>query len=214
MTSSVIERSQLDTAVMHIRSGEYAQACNLLRAIVADEPTNERAWAWLAYAATDIEEKRAALYRAHRLNPRNTRLFDALLRFMSGPYSVQAAQSGVFISYVRADELFALDLRESLRAAGVKAWLDMTDIPAEADWDNAVERALNTCGLMLVLLSPAAFQTRELRFERQQFLDVGKIVVPVIVEPCDVAALHLPHPPVDFRHGYPAGLQQLLKLLV
>lgn len=216
MTSTVIEqaRSKLDDAIALVRSGNIASARDILRQLVSQEPSNERAWAWLAYVVPTIEEKRAALYRAYRLNPHDSRIHNALLRLISVPYSTRAAQYGVFISYVRADELFALDLRESLREAGVKAWLDMTDIPAEADWHATVDRALETCGLMLLLLSPTALKTGELRAERQQFLDVGKIVVPVLRDHCDLAALNLLHAPVDFRHDYALGLQQLLKILV
>jgi predicted transcriptional regulator with HTH domain len=216
MASMVLEptRSKVDIAAMLVRSGNIAGARELLRKIVAQEPANERAWAWLAYVESGIEAKRAALYRAYRLNPSDTRLYDALLKLMSPPHSTRAAQNGVFISYVRADELFALDLRESLRAAGVKVWLDMTDVPEDMDWHTAVDQALDRCGLMLLLLSPTALKTGELRAERQQFLDAGKIVVPVLHNHCDLTALNLMHPPVDFRHGYALGLQQLVKILI
>ncbi len=217
MTTAAQASSQLDIAMMYARSGDTVIAHSLLRQIVRDEPANPHAWAWLAYVAADVEEKRAALYRAYRLTPQSSqrsRIHDALLRLMSPAHCARAAQNGVYISYVRADELFALDLSESLRSEGVNAWLDMTDIAPQEDWNAAIETALDTCGIMLLLLSPAALRTGELRSEKQEFLDTGKIVVPVLHEHCDVSGLNLPYSPIDFRHDFDLGVQQLLKILV
>lgn len=62
----------------------------------------------------------------------------------------------LFISYAREDGEFALRLAQDLRAAGIAIWLDKLDIPSGARWDTAIQRALNDCASLLVILSPAS----------------------------------------------------------
>lgn len=205
--------SRLKMALVRARSGDTALARELLRQIVKQEPSNTHAWVWLAYVAASVEEKRAALRRAHHVNPHNTRVHNALLHLMNPPHVAEAARSGVYVSYARPDELFALDVTETLRAAGVNVWLDMTDIPHDADWHSAVDAALRSCGVMLALLSPAALRAADIRAEQERFLDAGKIVVPVLHQPCNVSGLEVPYPPIDFRSDFAFGIQQLLKIL-
>ena len=68
-----------------------------------------------------------------------------------------------FISYSRADGEFALKLANDLRVAGVNIWLDQLDIPPGARWDRAVEDALETCGRLLIILSPTSAGSENVR---------------------------------------------------
>lgn len=204
----------LENAVALARSGDSAAAHLLFKQIVAQEPGNALAWVWLAFVSSPAEEKRAALRKALSLAPEDRRISEALNRLTTPHHIALAAHTGVFINYARPDELFAVNLTESLRSAGVHVWLDVTDMPDDGDWKSAILSALDTCGVMLMILSPAALQSSDLRAERQQFMANGKIILPVVYQTCDLNKLEIPLSSVDFRHDYDLGLQQLLKLLL
>lgn len=202
----------LENAVALARKGDSAAARQLFKQLVTQDPHNPLAWVWLAFVSPSFEEKRAALRKALTLAPEDRRIAEAFNRLITPEHVARAARAGIFISYARPDELFAVNLTESLRSSEIKVWLDVTDIPDDADWKGAIATALKTCGVMLAILSPAAIQSADLRAERQQFMTDGKIIVPVLYQACDLSKPDVPYPPVDFRHDYDAGLQQLLKL--
>lgn len=204
----------LENAVALARSGKSAAARQLFKQLVKDEPQNALAWVWLAFVSPQFEEKRAALRKAQTLAPEDRRIAEALSRLNTPDHIIRAAHAGVFISYARPDELFAINLTESLRSADINVWLDVTDVPDDTDWKSAILSALNTCGVMLLILSPAALRSADLRAERQQFVANGKIVIPVLHQPCDLSKLGISYPPIDFHHDYKTGLQHLLKLLI
>ncbi len=207
------ERPSLTAAIQLFRRGEQAAARQMIEQLVILEPGNAQAWAWLAYVAGHIEHKRAALRQALSLNPADIRLREALTQ-LNTPLEVQrAAVRGVFISYARSDELFAFNLANSLRAGGVNTWLDLTDIPDEADWYTAIRDALSACGLMLVVLSPAALESSDLKAEWLYSARAGKLIQPVLTETCPLPTDETWLAPVDFRYDYGLGVQQVLRLL-
>lgn len=159
-----------------------------------------------------IEQRRAALHHALLKHPADTRLRDHLVQLTTPRLIRQAAKDGIFLSYARADELFAVDLATSTRKSRVSMWLDMFDVPTAADWRSEVNGALNRCGLMLAIVSPESNDNQELAAERRTFMKQGKIVLPVVYEH-DVRSLELYLPPVDFRFSYKLGLKTLLRLI-
>lgn len=66
------------------RRGDKSAAQVLLRQVVAADPQNELAWMWLASAVESLDERRACLERALRINPNNTRAREALRRLQPG----------------------------------------------------------------------------------------------------------------------------------
>ena len=62
------------------RRGDKTAAQLLLRQVVAADPQNELAWMWLASAVESLDERRACLENALRINPNNTRAREALRR--------------------------------------------------------------------------------------------------------------------------------------
>ena len=195
------------------RKGDIVSAYELAHQITLREPGNFQAWMWLAYVAQSAHDKRAALRRALELKPEDASVRESLMRLNSPRHIQRAAMSGVFMSYARADELFALELIDSLRANGIEAWMDMTEISPDSTWDSSVARALKQSGLMLLVLSPEAMASGEVQSERSWFLQTGKIVLPVLHKTCHFAHLNLLSPGADFRQDYALGLRHLLKLL-
>jgi len=207
------ETTQLAQAGALARRGQHRQAHELLTRLVTVEPANGSAWAWLAYVAPTTEEKRIGLYKALELKPDDERILAAFQRFTGPPQTRQAAVDGVFISYARPDELFAVELMESLQNAGIQAWMDMTEVSDDTNWHSAIARALRSCGLMVLVMSPAALESEDITLERDWFLNTGKIIIPVLHRTCDTDQLYPYQAPIDFRQDYARGVEHLIDLL-
>ena len=208
-----VSENRLQEAVALAHQGDTGQAFEMLQQITAQEPENISAWMWLAYVAESYEFKRAALRRVVALRPDDAQLKAALKRLLTPAHIQAAARTGVFIGYTRADELLAVDLHDSLHENGLPAWMDMTEIGLDTTWFGAVQKALHQCGLMLLVVSPDALRSEELRYEMEWFIETGKIVVPVLRHTAPLESLGLLCTPVDFRAGYGDGLHHLLSLL-
>src|SRR4051812_15589269 len=92
----------------------------------------------------------------------------------------------IFISYARSDSEFALGLARDLRAASVDIWVDQLDIRAGETWDRVVEDALHVCTGLLVVLSPAAVDSRSVMDEVSFALEENKRVIPVLYRACQL----------------------------
>jgi len=101
-----------------------------------------------------------------------------------GPQTTPADH--VFICYAREDQGFVLELAGNLKQQGVPVWVDVWDIPVSANWDQAIDDALYDCAQFLIVLSPAAVESREVRGELRTALDEGKPIVPVLYQQCRI----------------------------
>lgn len=95
-------------------------------------------------------------------------------------------KSRAFISYSRVNKEFASKLAEGLRSAGYSIWFDVFDIPTGSRWDDEVENALRECPIFLVILTPAAIASENVKDEIGYAIDHGKRILPVLLENCDV----------------------------
>jgi WD40 repeat protein len=122
----------------------------------------------------------------------------------------------VFICYARVDQSFALPLAEQLKARGVSVFVDQWDIPAERDWDRSIDSALRECARLLIVLSPASVDSREVRGELRTALDLGKPILPVLYQPCEIPRQLRIVQFVDFTGRSPgdaAALNEVLRAL-
>jgi len=92
----------------------------------------------------------------------------------------------VFICYSRKDEDFVLELAKNLKNQGVPVWLDQWDIPSGANWNRAIEAALNECTSLLLVLSPSSVESDDVQSEWLIALDEEKVVVPVLYRSCKI----------------------------
>ena len=119
----------------------------------------------------------------------------------------------VFFCYARENQGFAVRLAENLKKRGIAVWLDQWDIPPQADWDKTIDKSLSECARLLIVLSPASVESREVRSELRTALDLGKPVLPVLYQPCDVPRQLRLVQYVDFRGREPdneSALDQLV----
>jgi len=92
-------------------------------------------------------------------------------------------------------------------------WMDRLDISPGQRWDRAVEAALTNCQRMVVILSPAAVNSTNVREEVSFALAEQKTVVPVIYRDCTVPIRLRRLQCVDFRKHYDRGVKELVKTL-
>lgn len=91
-----------------------------------------------------------------------------------------------FVCYAREDSEFVLPLASDLKAAGVNVWLDQWDIASGADWDYEIDKALYDCRHFLIVLSPDAVNSEEVRSELRTALNERKRIVPVLYKACRI----------------------------
>jgi DNA-binding SARP family transcriptional activator len=122
-------------------------------------------------------------------------------------------ENAVFIAYARSDSQFVLELATALRAAGANVWVDQLDISPGTRWDQTVEEALDCCGHVLVVLSPAAVESPNVLDEISYALEAHKEIIPVLHKPCQIPLRLRRFQYIDLTGSYDAGLQRLLASL-
>jgi TIR domain-containing protein len=90
-----------------------------------------------------------------------------------------------FVCYAHEDSDFVWALTTDLKARGVPLWLD-TDIAPGADWDRSLDQRLHTCANVLIVLSPAAVASAEVRGELRTALNLGKPIIPLLYQACEI----------------------------
>jgi hypothetical protein len=116
----------------------------------------------------------------------------------------------IFFSYSRADKAFADRLRSDLESFGADVWIDVEDIHAGLKWSSAVQQALDTCEVMVVILSPDSAASQNVEDEWQYFLDQKKPLVPVLWRPAKIHFQLSRIQYIDFSsQPYDAALGQL-----
>ena len=97
-----------------------------------------------------------------------------------------------------------------LDRVGAQVWLDVAAIPAGVKWSTAVQQGLDTCQIMLVIISPDSMASRNVEDEWHSYLDDGKTVIPIWWRPARVhfQLRRIQH--VDFHEqDYAAAFEQL-----
>ena len=91
--------------------------------------------------------------------------------------------ANTFVCYAREDSDFVSVLRAGLTARGVRTWQDI-DIPPGTDWDRGIDESLRTCANVLIVLSPSAVSSDEVKGELRTALNLRKPIVPLLYRPC------------------------------
>jgi formylglycine-generating enzyme required for sulfatase activity len=123
----------------------------------------------------------------------------------------------VFISYATKDAEFAHRLADDLKRLGVQVWIAPESIRPGESWVSAIERGLEESSHVVVVLTPAALESRWVKKETDIAIArerKGRIqVIPLNVEPCAVPLFLSSYQMVSFRSDYDVGLSQLAEIL-
>ncbi|MDQ3547646.1 MAG: AAA family ATPase, partial [Chloroflexota bacterium] len=97
-----------------------------------------------------------------------------------------SVQQRVFISYQRADEPFARQVREHLTAHGVLTWMDQYDIQVGAYWPDEIDKGLGSSDIVIGILSPAAVESRNVKNEWDWAIQNDKPLLLLQYRPCAI----------------------------
>ena len=119
-----------------------------------------------------------------------------------------------FISYPRKNAEFSLKLARELKAAGFQVWFDQIDIPAGSRWDDEIQKALTECEIFIVILTPEAIESQNVKDEIGYAIDSGKRILPVLLEKCNIPFRLRRFHYIDFTTlDYSLGIDTVEKLL-
>ncbi len=128
----------------------------------------------------------------------------------------------VFISYARNDIEVARRLYNDLKKENITPWMDKEDILVGQEWEYEVEKAINNCSYILLLLSDNSvskrgFVQKELKmalelYDRRPPSEI--FLLPAIIDDCEpkdkrLQKIHR----ADFITSYEEGLRDLLKAI-
>lgn len=90
----------------------------------------------------------------------------------------------VFIAYARDDwDALVAPLVVSLQDAGLRVWVEQYLKPGQDDWVVAVEQALAECWMMIVVVSPAALESKPVALQYRYFYNREKPIVTLLYKP-------------------------------
>ncbi|HEY7127408.1 MAG TPA: DnaJ C-terminal domain-containing protein [Ktedonobacterales bacterium] len=117
----------------------------------------------------------------------------------------------IFISYSRTDSTFVDRLESDLNANRFHAWVDRRKLEGGQDWMDELEKAIDACHVVLIVVSPDAVKSEYVRMEYRHGRAQGKSLIPVHLRttqkiPMDLSTLQW----VNFQEAYEEGLRDLL----
>lgn len=90
----------------------------------------------------------------------------------------------IFVSYSRRDKDFAEAIANELESLGAKVWIDR-EITLGKSWDNEIDDAIDEATHMVLIMSTPAAISENVRDEVSEARELGKNMVPILVEPID-----------------------------
>lgn len=117
----------------------------------------------------------------------------------------------VFVSHATKDKDFALKLAEDVAEQGISVWIATRDVPPGRSWPREVAKALDTCTMMILVISEASIKSNNVEDEWNYYLDRRKEIIPVMVDKCDLPFRLLRIHYIDFTSiEYPVALARLV----
>jgi hypothetical protein len=130
----------------------------------------------------------------------------------------QDVDFSVFVSHSSTDTAVASRIAMGLEALGYRSWYDEWELHGGDSIVDRIQKALSACDVLLVLLSPKSVASewvkRELNAGLMRELNGHNvIVIPVLIEDCDIPALLKERAYVDLRSNFEDGFLNLHRSL-
>jgi hypothetical protein len=117
----------------------------------------------------------------------------------------------VFISYSRQDEAFVRRLAQALDEAQISVWLDVLHIQTGENWSDAIQGGLDACERMILVISEASMQSKQVANEWHYYLEEKKAIFPIRLEAAKIHYQLRPLQYIDFlEEDFDAALKELL----
>ena len=100
---------------------------------------------------------------------------------------VSTQATNLFISYaVKDGSTAAQRLRAELTSAGFNVWRDVESMQGGKEWKKQLRKAIKEVDAIVLLLSPAAVESRNVEWEWETAETLETPILPVVVVPCEV----------------------------
>jgi len=124
-----------------------------------------------------------------------------------------------FVSYSRQDRDFVEKLVDDLKRHGVDVCLDRHELATGGSIVKAISDAIQESSYLIVALSADSVKSKWVQAEldaalMSQLSEGGIVVLPVVIEECEVPALLKAKLYADFRREFDSGLKSLLDILL
>jgi hypothetical protein len=121
----------------------------------------------------------------------------------------------IFISHSTANDSFVNRLSDELQIRGIQTWVDHRDMPAGSRWVAELEAALMQSDVMLLVLSAASTSSSYVESEWHTFFNMGRKIIPLMLDDCDVPLFLRTFHQVDFRRqdAFRENIDALLQVL-
>ncbi len=96
----------------------------------------------------------------------------------------------VFISYKSQDHEFAFELNQQVKDAGIDTWIDKEWLRAGEDWREEIDEAIKNSFAMILIMTPAAAQSKYVIYEFAFAWALGIKVVPVMLDYVELKDFH------------------------
>jgi hypothetical protein len=125
----------------------------------------------------------------------------------------------IFISYSRRDTEFVARLASDLDAQVAGVWFDQSAIQLGENWHAEIMDGIRECKAFILVLSPDAAESKYVREELNNALELGKVIFPVIYRAArwtgEIEALVKEIQTLDLRSGsYTDNFQKLVDGLI
>ena len=136
-------------------------------------------------------------------------------RMIHARYSNNGRGAKIFISHSSKDKQFATWLGTDLKASGHTPWFDEWDICVGESIPEKVSHGLSSADLIVVVLSTNSIKSKwvEREWHAKYWSEIERnqtIVLPLLIEDCDVPELLKTKKYADFRSNYNDGLEDVL----
>ena len=124
---------------------------------------------------------------------------------MTAPY--------IFISHSRQDDEFTAFLDASLRAAGFNTWVDVENIPEGSTWPREIQKAVEGCGAMVVVMSKHGRESEWVERETLLAMDLRKPLFIALIEDIPLPIHLINRQYTDFRKRPEQAVKRLIAAL-
>lgn len=100
----------------------------------------------------------------------------------AGAAAAPPRRSVLFISHEKSDHTIAREIRKHLETGGFECWMAPDDIVGVAPWPQQVADAIDSCAVMLVVVSSNASDSAHVSREVDIAIEKGKALLPVRIE--------------------------------
>jgi alpha-tubulin suppressor-like RCC1 family protein len=103
----------------------------------------------------------------------------------------QMPQKYVFISYSSQNQDSARELRDVLDQNGIRCWMDIHSIRAGGDFGTEIRKAIDDCGLFVLLVSRESQNSQWVPKELNYAISTKKRIIPLLIDPYPVKQFKL-----------------------